>query len=199
MRQFIEFRAQSLPDRGQFVRLRAGLESRFNWRQTVAALLAVVVLVGTAIWALAFSADHENILAGGIEDIVYSWPIASLGEFEPMAQTTPTFLRKPEEMDNGERQFVRKCSVCHALTKDSGRKAGPTLHGIFGRKAGTLPGYSYSETLYGSEILWDEHTIDRLFDLGPDHYIPGSKMPMQRIVAPQDRTDLIEYLRQATN
>lgn len=151
------------------------------------------------IWALAFSSDGENILAGGIEDIVYSWPIDRVNEFQPMAKSTPSFLRNPAEMSNGERQFARKCSVCHSLSADGRRTAGPTLYKIFGRKAGTFPGYNYSKTLQNSELMWNEKTIDLLFDLGPDHYIPGSKMPMQRITAQQDRADLVTYLKEATN
>ncbi len=150
------------------------------------------------IWALAFSRDGSVIHAGGIENIVYSWPLKDLESFAPMATRTPDFLKRPEEMSNGERQFARKCSICHALSVDGGRKAGPTLHGIFGRRAGTLPGYPYSETLSGSDIIWSEETIDQLFLDGPDHFIPGSKMPMQRIVGPEDRKDLIGYLKSAT-
>ncbi|MEX0309299.1 MAG: cytochrome c family protein, partial [Tateyamaria sp.] len=60
------------------------------------------------------------------------------------------------------------------------------------------PGYRYSPTLDGSDIIWDDATIDALFEEGPDHYIPGSKMPMQVIAAPQDRADLIAFLRTAT-
>ncbi|WP_428688381.1 c-type cytochrome [Roseibium sp.] len=150
------------------------------------------------IWALAFSRDGTVIHAGGIENIVYSWPLADLESFDPMARETPQFLKRPEDMTNGERQFARKCSICHALTADGGRKAGPTLYRIFGRRAGTLPGYPYSETLTGSDIIWSGETIDRLFLDGPDHFIPGSKMPMQRIVRPEDRSDLIDYLKTAT-
>jgi len=150
------------------------------------------------IWALAFSKDGTVLHAGGIENIVYSWPLADLADFDPMATETPQFLKNPEEMENGERQFARKCSICHALTADGGRKAGPSLHGVFGRRAGTLLGYPYSETLSGSDIIWSEETIDRLFLDGPDHFIPGSKMPMQRITARQDRDDLIDYLKSAT-
>lgn len=150
------------------------------------------------IWALAFSRDGEVLHAGGIEEIVYSWPVAGLGSFDPMAQSTPSFLRRPEDMSNGERQFARKCSICHALGADGGRKAGPTLYEVFGRRAGTVPGYPYSTTLTGSDIVWSEETIDQLFLDGPDHYIPGSKMPMQRIVKPQDRRDLVDYLKAAT-
>ncbi len=150
------------------------------------------------VWALAFSADGKNIHAGGIDDAMYSWPIDSLGDHIQMAGVEPAFLKNPDEMDNGERQFARKCSICHSLTPDDQRRAGPTLHGIFGRKAGTLPEYFYSDTLQDSDIIWDDETINALFDLGPDHYIPGSKMPMQRIAAEQDRIDLIAFLRRAT-
>ncbi|MHA7776667.1 c-type cytochrome [Roseibium sp. M-1] len=150
------------------------------------------------IWALAFSKDGSVLHAGGIENIVYSWPLADLASYDPMATETPQFLKNPEEMSNGERQFARKCSICHALSADGGRKAGPTLFGVFGRRAGTLAGYPYSETLTGSDIIWSEDTIDRLFLDGPDHYIPGSKMPMQRIVEQKDRDDLVDYLKSAT-
>ncbi|MCG7519594.1 c-type cytochrome [Ruegeria sp. Ofav3-42] len=150
------------------------------------------------VWALAFSPDGENLHAGGIDEAMYSWPVTALGDQEQMASAEPSFLKDPEEMENGERQFARKCSICHSLTPDGQRRAGPTLHGVFGRKAGTLSGYFYSDTLQDSDIVWNEETINALFDEGPDHYIPGSKMPMQRITQPQDRDDLIAFLRRAT-
>jgi len=150
------------------------------------------------VWALEFSPDGGTIYAGGLSEVVYGWPVALLSEYDPAGASEHSFLRAPREMGNGERQFMRKCSICHALTPPPSRKAGPTLHGVFGRPAGTVPGYAYSEILTGSDIIWSDDTIDALFDLGPDHYIPGSKMPMQRITAAQDRQDMIDYLRDAT-
>ncbi len=105
-------------------------------------------------------------------------------------------------MSNGERQFVRKCSICHTLeqpaTTSDLRRAGPTLYGLFGRQAGTVPGYRYSDALNGSDVIWETETINQLFELGPDHFTPGSKMPMQRIAKLEDRQDLIAYLRANT-
>ncbi len=150
------------------------------------------------IWALAFSSDGLNIHAGGIEDIMYSWPVESLTEHGQMSGETRSFLEDPDKLPNGERQFKRKCSICHTVTEGSARKAGPSLHQLFGRKAGTVEDYSYSEILTDSEIVWSAATINDLFDEGPDHYIPGTKMPMQRIVKQTDRDDLIAYLRSAT-
>ncbi|WP_120502223.1 c-type cytochrome [Roseovarius sp. EL26] len=150
------------------------------------------------VWALAFSPDGAKIYAGGIEDIVYAWPVALLDTFDPAGGATRSFLQDPAKMSNGERQFMRKCSICHALTPPPSRKAGPTLYNVMGRRAGTVSGYNYSETLQGSDIVWSDDTINALFDEGPDHYIPGSKMPMQRITETQDRQDLIDFLRGAT-
>ncbi len=150
------------------------------------------------VWALRFSADGRNIHAGSLDDAMYSWPVASLGEHERMTRGELSFLKDPAEMSNGERQFQRKCSICHALDPDGRRRAGPTLFGIFGRPAGSLVNYSYSPTLRNSDIIWDVGTIDALFDLGPDDFIPGSKMPMQRITKAADREDLIAFLRRAT-
>ena len=150
------------------------------------------------VWALAFSSNGQNIHAGGIDEAMFSWPVSNLHGQEQMAIGEPNFLKDPDLMENGERQFVRKCSICHSLTQDGLRRAGPSLHGILGRKAGAVPGYFYSETLQDSDIVWNEETINALFDEGPDRYISGSKMPMQRITVAQDRIDLIEFLRHAT-
>ncbi|NNE52292.1 MAG: c-type cytochrome [Sulfitobacter sp.] len=150
------------------------------------------------VWALAFSPDGQNIHAGGIESILYSWPVETIQEYDQMSGGTQSYHEAPETMTNGERQFKRKCSICHTLTEGTARRAGPTLHNLFGRRAGTVDDYRYSQTLNGSDIVWSADTIDALFDQGPDHYIPGTKMPMQRIAGAQDRTDLIEYLRRAT-
>ena len=103
-----------------------------------------------------------------------------------------------EPIDNGQKQFARKCSVCHTLTPSSKRRAGPTLYGVFGRKVGAVEDYPYSQELLEMELVWNEDTIDLLFKEGPDVVTPGSKMPVQRIKGEQDRADLISYLKRAT-
>ena len=135
------------------------------------------------VWALAFSQDGENIHTGGLDDAMFSWPLSDPQDTPRMVEGTRAFLNGSDSASNGERQFQRKCSICHTLTGDSARRAG------------TVPDYSYSETLENSEITWSAQTIDALFDLGPDVYIAGTKMPVQRIARAQDRADLIAYLR----
>ena len=98
----------------------------------------------------------------------------------------------------GELQFARKCSICHTLTPDGANRAGPTLHGLFGRRIATLPGYPFSPPLKTLDIVWTEETVSRLFELGPDVYTPGSKMPLQVMGNRAERDALIAFLKIAT-
>ncbi|MFD1343310.1 c-type cytochrome [Litorisediminicola beolgyonensis] len=149
------------------------------------------------IWALAFSPGGETLYAGGLANEISAWPMSEEAD-TPQMQSERGFLTDPALMSNGERQFMRKCSICHTLTPGSARRAGPTLYDLFGRRAGTVGDYSYSDALDGSDLVWDESTIDQLFDIGPEHYLPGTKMPMQRITGAEDRADLIAFLRRET-
>ena len=150
------------------------------------------------VWALDFDPEGRHVMAGTIQDHADFWPVDDAVSVAESARPLRGFHRDPATMENGERQFARKCSICHTLDDGAGRRAGPTLHRIFGRRAGTLAGYQYSDALRGADLVWNEISLDKLFDIGPDHYTPGSKMPMQRIVKREDRRDLIEYLRDAT-
>ena len=149
------------------------------------------------IWALDWVGGQDRLAAGGMAADAAIWPVA--GATGDAARLLAAMGREPRQdtagMTNGERQFVRKCSICHTLTPDGGHRAGPTLYRLFGRRAGAVDGYSYSEALENSSIVWTEETIHRLFDEGPHRYTPGSKMPLQRIREPQDRADLITFLK----
>ena len=149
------------------------------------------------IWALAYTADNAGLLAGGLDDAAYLWPLDAPRP-PLMASGERSFLNDPRKMDNGARQFYRKCSICHTLTPDDARRAGPTLWGVFGRPAGSLANYPYSPAMAEAGIIWTDETIGKLFEIGPDFYTPGSKMPMQRITQEQDRRDLIAFLRAHT-
>lgn len=148
------------------------------------------------VWALAYSSDGR-LLSGGLDEAILVWPTDK--RVEAQGPDEQPFHRPPAEMENGERQFVRKCSICHSLGVEVGREAGPPLGNVFGRLAGTVKGYKYSPALTGNTLVWSEETIDALFRVGPDELTPGSKMPIQRITGAQDRSDLVQYLKRATN
>ena len=150
------------------------------------------------VWALAFTASDSALYLGGLDDDVHYWQFRPGRDFEPMLGEFPRRFQVSEGVSAGELQFRRKCSICHTLEADGGNRAGPTLYRVFGRRAGSLAGYVYSETLSGSQIVWNEVTIERLFAEGPEHFIPGSKMPLQKMTRADERAALIAYLKQAT-
>jgi len=150
------------------------------------------------IWSLVIMPDGQSLVVAGLDDFISRW---NLFEFPPEVLDRPGPARRfhpTAAISNGERQFARKCSVCHTLDPDGKRRAGPTLFGVFGRMAGTLEGYPYSKALLDSQIVWNEASINRLFDEGPDVVTPGTKMPIQRMKSAKDRQDLVEYLKFAT-
>lgn len=154
------------------------------------------------IWAMDFASDGKRMYLGGLDDFVTAWQITPRQAFEPIDSPYPRRFQLSEAGDDpvarGRIQFARKCSVCHTLKPDGKNRAGPTLYGIFGRKIAALPGYPYSEPLKELNIVWTEETVSKLFELGPDVFTPGSKMPLQKMTDPEQRDDLISYLKEAT-
>ena len=152
------------------------------------------------VWGLAFSdAAGHGLYHSGLDDFAILWQISPRKPIDLPEGVYPRRFQLTADMGAGERQFQRKCSVCHTLEKDDRNRAGPTLYGLFGRKAGSLDGYPYSESLRSADIVWTEKTIAQLFDDGPDIVTPGSKMPIQRLKNIEDRDALIAFLKTATD
>ena len=84
------------------------------------------------------------------------------------------------------------------MTPDDENKSGPTFYGLIGRRAGSVPGYPYSRALAESGIVWTEETLARLFELGPENYLPGTRMPFQRMPNAEDRAELVAYIARVT-
>jgi cytochrome c len=97
--------------------------------------------------------------------------------------------------DRGEVTFNNHCRTCHS-TKPDDNRMGPSLHGIFGAKAGSVSGYgSYSQGLKGSGIVWDEKTLDQ-FIANPDSVVPSNNMkPYKGITDPAVRAQIVSYLK----
>jgi len=90
----------------------------------------------------------------------------------------------------GANLYQSKCGGCHALDEN---RYGPAHRGVFGRKAGSAPGYAYSQALSSSSIVWREDTLDRWLS-DPEKLVPGQKMSVS-VASEEDRRDIIAYLR----
>jgi cytochrome c2 len=91
----------------------------------------------------------------------------------------------------GEQRFV-DCAACHA-PQPGIANVGPSLQGVFGRKAGTLADFRYSPALKRSGITWTPETLD-IFLADPQKTVPNNRMPYAGMPDAADRADLIAFL-----
>jgi cytochrome c len=91
-------------------------------------------------------------------------------------------------------QIYHRCQGCHSIDRN---RIGPMHKGLFGRPAGSVPGFDYSAAMKNSGIVWTAATLD-LFLQGPRQMVPGTKMTFVGLPKAQDRADLIAYLEVAT-
>ena len=96
---------------------------------------------------------------------------------------------------DGRRVFAR-CQACHEVGAETNR-VGPHLVGLFGRTAGSIGGYRYSEALVQSGLIWDDETL-RAYLRNPRTAVPGNRMSFAGVRDDDDLDALIAYLRTAT-
>ena len=86
-----------------------------------------------------------------------------------------------------------QCAACHAV--EPGKHGiGPSLHGVYGTKAGEIPGFAFSEKLKTSGLTWDDATLDKWLE-APMKMVPGTKMSYAGLKDPAKRAELIAYMK----
>jgi cytochrome c len=102
--------------------------------------------------------------------------------------------RAAQEAGDPQIIFNNACRTCHSM-KEGDNRLGPSLHGVVGRKAGSLPGYAFSPSMKNSGIVWDEATLDA-FIANPDQVVHGNNMkPYGGIDAADQRSQIIAFLK----
>jgi len=152
---------------------------------------------GLPVWAAAFMPDNRTLVTGGTDRTIRRWNAATGEHIGTVAMASSDDPLAAYAGHRGAEVF-RACIACHTLTPDEGTRAGPTLHGIFGRRIATLPGYNFSPALKKLDVVWSPETVAKLFEVGPLQYTPGTKMPEQKIGSAEDRQALVEFLQKAT-
>jgi len=97
------------------------------------------------------------------------------------------------DLENGRRQFGL-CRSCHTVVEGGPNMTGPNLHGVFGRPAGAVEGYRYSDALQNADFVWDAERLDAWL-ANPRTYLPGNRMTFVGLDDPKKRIDLIAYLK----
>jgi cytochrome c len=95
------------------------------------------------------------------------------------------------ETSDGKSLFEKRCSGCHSLDRD---KEGPRLAGVYGRTAGSVASFNYSDALKSSHITWDADSLDKWL-AGPDKFVPDTDMAFH-VESAAERSALIAYLKE---
>ena len=93
-----------------------------------------------------------------------------------------------------DRAFLR-CVGCHGLNANEPPKFGPSLHGIVGRRAASLPDFAYSAEFKAVSWTWTAEQLEQWLAT-PQAIVPGMCMPFMGIANAEERRALVEYLRQ---
>lgn len=107
-----------------------------------------------------------------------------------------TTLLAGADAKRGETLYFQ-CRACHTMHEGGANKVGPNLWGMFGREAGGVPGFAYSDAVLNSDIVWTPETLNAWLEQ-PAEFLPGNIMVFVGVRDPQDRANLIAYLQQST-
>jgi cytochrome c len=113
----------------------------------------------------------------------------------PLAVVSITAIARAETTaEDAQVAFNNSCRTCHSI-KPGDHRLGPSLHGVIGRKAGSIEGYGFSSAMQQSGVVWDEATLDAFIE-NPDKVVHGNAMkPYGGIDDPAQRSEIVTYLK----
>src|SRR4029079_1312203 len=106
-------------------------------------------------------------------------------------------VSKNADVTPGQLVFNNVCRTCHSI-REGDNRLGPHMRGIIGRKAGSLPNYSYSSAMRDANLVWDDESLER-FIANPDETVPGNNMkPYGGLASAESRVKLVAFLKTLT-
>jgi len=160
-----------------------------------AVLFTLLVVMALGIVSEAIYAPAEVEKPGFVIEVAEA---AAPGAAAPAAAEDPpvaTLLASANEK-NGE-TISKKCAACHNFAEGAGTKVGPDLYGIIGRPIGSMQGFKYSDVIQKAAAAGDKWNYEHLYHFlkKPSADMPGTAMGFAGLPKPQDRADLIAFLR----
>ena len=124
-----------------------------------------------------------------------AWVLVSAATAAALIMAAPAVAQEGNAEDGAE--VFKKCRACHDVGPEAKNKVGPSLNEIIGRKAGTIEGFTYSEankSAGGKGLVWTEDVLSKYLE-NPLSFMPGTKMAFAGLKDPQDRKDVIAFLK----
>jgi len=124
-----------------------------------------------------------------------AWVLVSAATAAALIMAAPAVAQEGNAEDGAE--VFKKCRACHDVGPEAKNKVGPSLNEIIGRKAGTIEGFTYSEankSAGGKGLVWTEDVLSKYLE-NPLAFMPGTKMAFAGLKDPQDRKDIIAFLK----
>ena len=100
--------------------------------------------------------------------------------------------------DHPGARLFRKCARCHSLDANRRKRSESHFADLLGRRAGAVPGYNDPDALRKADFTWTGEALGRLFFQGPDMFMPGTKMAVQRITDSMRLDELVDDRRRTT-
>ena len=160
--------------------------------------MSIVVGLGTVLAVSACSKSSGSGDTGGTGSEASSAPAAAPptdAAKKAILATLPAAYQTAD-LENGQAKFAL-CKSCHTATAGGESAVGPNLYGVFGRKAGSLPGFAYSDGVKALDWAWDADRIEKWIT-NPRAIVPGTKMTFAGMENPKDRIDVVAYLKVLT-
>src|SRR5215471_17043466 len=123
---------------------------------------------------------------------------AAMATAAALCMAAPAVAQEGSAEDGTE--VFKKCRACHDVGPGAKNKVGPALNDIVGRKAGTIEGFAYSDankSARGKGLVWTEDVLFKYLE-NPLSFMPGTKMAFAGLKDPQDRKDVIAFLKKHT-
>ncbi|OSZ72862.1 cytochrome c family protein [Sphingomonas sp. IBVSS1] len=123
-------------------------------------------------------------------------PEAPVAPVAPAAPASPaetvSLASLTGDVARGEKIFAQ-CKACH-VAEPGVNRVGPSLHAVVGRKSGSVAGFNYSQANRNSGVIWNEEVLFTYLE-APQKFMPGTRMAFAGLKQPQDRADVIAFLK----